>query len=75
MIKLVCVKAILGKLIINNIYSGYHDKICLSGKWHECYRVIDETGWVTSVTIQYLMPYNDWLALEREKQIKSILDE
>jgi len=75
MIKLVCIKNITGKLLINNIYSGYHDKICLSGKWYECYIVVDETGWVTTVAIKYLMLYNDWLALEREKQIKSIIDE
>lgn len=70
MIKLVCIKDLPGKLIINNFYEGFLSKKCIGGYFYESYRIVDETGKHVYVKTEYFMSLAEW----REQQMKNILD-
>lgn len=52
----------------------YYGRICYIQEY-ECFEGINDAKWKEVTYLSNMMPYNEWLALEREKQMKNILDE
>ena len=78
MIKLICIKEPVGVRIspikLGDIYYSIYE---VTSKGDLLYCITNETGTSRKQywSKNFLMPYDEWLAIEREKQIKSILDD
>jgi hypothetical protein len=75
MIKVICIKE-RKHLKLGSVYEAEPTSIVAQNNIKLFgYKLILGASWTYAVSDEYLMPYNEWLALEREKQIKSIIDE
>lgn len=71
MIKVICIKDVPGALIKGKIYDAEFIKMITSWKNYTGYRLIDETGWISIKTEEYVIPLTEW----REKRINDILND
>ena len=74
MTKVVCTVGKNG-FTVGKTYYGRLSSINIRGIEYELFECINDDGWKSVCPISNTIPYNDWIALEREKQIKTILDD
>ena len=72
--RFICIKESKG-FTLGMTYYGKISSIKINKVETDFFECIDDTGWRGICPTSNMMPYNEWLALEREKQIKSVLDD
>ena len=70
--KLLCIASESSRLNINGVYTIF--KIVDAFIYIRCVKGIESSFHERYLNVLF-MSYNDWLAIEREKQIKTVLDD